>query len=209
MNRLLRLSIVRHGETNLNFKSVCQGHTDGKLTQKGITQASQLGQSLADRRYDKVYVSDLSRAVDTCQGILSNNRNFTESESNYKKLTLIRERFYGDADGVLPVADYIQDANDLGIPLRLHMPAENAETVEQMGLRIRQFVDRHLVPDSEKVPQNPVPNFLVVSHAIFLKEMVTYLKAWGGSTSPKIIVANLLLISCRGLLTASSRQQGT
>ena len=78
MNRLLQLTFIRHGETNLNYLNLCQGHTDGKLTAKGLNQAKLLGQSLKNEKFDKIYCSDLSRAVDTCEGILKENNCFVK-----------------------------------------------------------------------------------------------------------------------------------
>lgn len=174
MNRLLRLNLIRHGETNLNFKKVCQGHTDGKLTELGINQAISLGKAQSDAKYDLIFSSDLSRAVDTCSNILKNNKSFNDSITEHQKLRIIRERYYGDADGVLLVEDYLSEAKRLGIPLREHQPAENAETVDQMKIRIQEFIDV-FVSQSKNLEKVSV-EILIVSHAIFLKEFLRYVQ---------------------------------
>lgn len=64
---MMQLYLVRHGETCLNREGRYYGHTDAKLSQKGLLQARSLGQSFRQVDFDKVIVSPLSRAVDTAR----------------------------------------------------------------------------------------------------------------------------------------------
>jgi broad specificity phosphatase PhoE len=66
----MRLIIVRHGETVGNANKLSQGHTDFKLTDKGIQQAKKIAERLKDVKIDAVYSSDLSRCADTAKEIL-------------------------------------------------------------------------------------------------------------------------------------------
>jgi len=61
----IEITVVRHGQTYDNIKNLCQGHTDGKLTELGITQAKVLGERLAKSTFDVCYVSDLGRTRET------------------------------------------------------------------------------------------------------------------------------------------------
>lgn len=58
---------MRHGETDLNREGRLQGQIDQPLNETGIRQARQAGDAFAARglRFDRVYSSPLSRAVDT------------------------------------------------------------------------------------------------------------------------------------------------
>jgi broad specificity phosphatase PhoE len=61
--------LVRHGATDWNFELRAQGHADVALNQAGRAQAREAAESLAARRVDAVYASDLARAVDTARPI--------------------------------------------------------------------------------------------------------------------------------------------
>ena len=63
----MRLILTRHGETEDNVKEILQGQAGGKLTAKGIEQAKKLALRLKKEKIDKIYVSDLKRAVDTAK----------------------------------------------------------------------------------------------------------------------------------------------
>lgn len=59
--------LCRHGETAYNIKNLIRGWRDLELTEEGIEQAHELGESIRDSglEYDGIYVSDLLRAEQT------------------------------------------------------------------------------------------------------------------------------------------------
>ena len=67
----MRIILTRHGETEENKKGIMQGHMPGNLSVEGINQAKKLGLRLKDENVSAVYSSDLKRAVDTTNIILS------------------------------------------------------------------------------------------------------------------------------------------
>lgn len=64
---MTRLILVRHGETEENFRNITQGHLPGKLSRKGIQQASKVASQLCKSKIDIIYSSDLRRAVHTAE----------------------------------------------------------------------------------------------------------------------------------------------
>lgn len=61
----MKLFLIRHGQTDFNLEDIYSGQSDAKLTELGRRQAASLQPILAHIPFDRVYSSDLSRAVDT------------------------------------------------------------------------------------------------------------------------------------------------
>ena len=59
------LFLVRHGQSEANILDVFGSQYDYKLTSQGIEEAESIRDTLAMHSYDKVYTSDLSRAINT------------------------------------------------------------------------------------------------------------------------------------------------
>ena len=63
----MKLFMIRHGQTYANLEKCYSGQMDTKLTEKGKQQSLEIVPILAEISFDRVYTSDLSRAVDTQQ----------------------------------------------------------------------------------------------------------------------------------------------
>lgn len=61
----VRVTFVRHAQTDGNAAGRWQGHTNSSLTEKGREQATRLAERLADTHFDLVVSSDLDRTVET------------------------------------------------------------------------------------------------------------------------------------------------
>lgn len=61
----MKLFLIRHGQTTANLDMVYAGQTDVPLTDLGRQQAEAIRPILAPVSFDKIYSSDLSRAIDT------------------------------------------------------------------------------------------------------------------------------------------------
>jgi broad specificity phosphatase PhoE len=59
--------LVRHGATEWNERGLCLGRTDVPLSATGRRQAELLGEALKGQRFDAVFASPLSRAVETAR----------------------------------------------------------------------------------------------------------------------------------------------
>lgn len=66
--------IVRHGETKVNTEGRLCGHIDTPLNENGRLLGRLTGEGLADVKFDVVISSPLSRAYETAQLILANNK---------------------------------------------------------------------------------------------------------------------------------------
>ena len=64
---VLRVLLVRHGETNENRLGIVQGQLDTELNDAGKLQARRLAHALKDSEFTAAYSSDLKRAVKVWQ----------------------------------------------------------------------------------------------------------------------------------------------
>ena len=63
----MKIYVIRHGESENNLKGKWTGWFDAPLTEKGMDDARAVGEVIRGIRFDKIYSSDLSRAVNTAR----------------------------------------------------------------------------------------------------------------------------------------------
>lgn len=90
---MLRLLIIRHGQTQWNLESRNQGHADIELNDTGVSQAKQIAEALRNETIDALYASDMKRTVATANEI--------KLQSNVEVIqdVRLRERDYGTWEG--------------------------------------------------------------------------------------------------------------
>ena len=91
---MARCFLVRHGETAWNAEGRVQGHLDSPLTDIGRRGASCLAARLHSVSFNAGYCSDLGRARNTMDAIISG------TTTSVKFLTDLREKAYGSWEGV-------------------------------------------------------------------------------------------------------------
>ena len=64
---MVKITYFVHGTTTDNEQDLGTGQAPGELSQLGIQQAKELGDQVADRKFDVVFCSDLKRAVDSAE----------------------------------------------------------------------------------------------------------------------------------------------
>ncbi len=69
-----KITLIRHGATEYNDNNIMQGSLDLPLSKNGILQAERLNEALADKEFDIIYHSPLSRAYQTAS-IVNKNHN--------------------------------------------------------------------------------------------------------------------------------------
>lgn len=84
--------LVRHGQTYLNYFYRIQGWSDAPLTKKGEKDVFYTANKLKDIRFDMAISSDLKRAIDSRNIILSQNR-FAKDTKTVEN-PLFREEFF-------------------------------------------------------------------------------------------------------------------
>lgn len=63
----MKIYLTRHGETEWNVQGRIQSHGDSPLTISGIKTSKEIHDKLVNVKFDKIYTSDLGRAVQTAK----------------------------------------------------------------------------------------------------------------------------------------------
>jgi enolase len=90
----MRLTIVRHGESEWNKLNLFTGFKDVDLTENGIKEAELCGESI-NTNFDIAFTSNLKRAYKTCNIICDKSNQNIEMIQSDK----LNERHYGDLTG--------------------------------------------------------------------------------------------------------------
>lgn len=156
----MNIWLVRHGQTELNKYKLMQGLTDEPLNEIGRAQARSAREAIGDIRFDAVYASPLSRAIETAT-IVGNVP---------RKQVIVDERIIETDFGKYELHKYSR----LGIRMTLYwsLPEifsapKGVETVSSMIERSRAFF--------QDIESGEYENVLIASHNGILRVMNGYL----------------------------------
>ena len=145
------LFFVRHGETEGNVKKLFYGQQDLPLTEFGRAQAKSLAPLLSKYTFDRVYASDLSRAVETAQLAIPGSTPITTP--------LLREYAMGSIDG----QTFDQVLGKYGV-LHEHYERFGGESPEDMVTRLKAFLT--------SLENDPCDRAIAFAHSGTMKGMV-------------------------------------
>lgn len=91
---MMRLILVRHGQTEWNAGGRYQGQSDVALSALGRKQASILAENFPSKRLDAVYASDLERARETAECVAQKFGVSVQLEKAFRELS------FGDWEGL-------------------------------------------------------------------------------------------------------------
>lgn len=86
---MLKLYIVRHGETEYNVQKRMQGSIDSPLTERGKAHAVALGERLKEVQFDKIYSSPSERAYRTAEIIRGKAAIPIGIEEEFREMNLV------------------------------------------------------------------------------------------------------------------------
>lgn len=160
----MKLWLVRHGQTQANVDGLYSGISETSLTEKGISQAEEVGNMLNYIAFDKVLCSELSRAQHTTQLILQ-QRNvpvITEPRLNEMNFGDWEMRHHRDLQR-LDAENYSAWCNDWQ-----NVVPKNGEGFQIFSQRVSAFATSlSLLPKQE--------NVLIVSHQGVLSLLIATL----------------------------------
>lgn len=164
---MIKMTVIRHGETDWNQKMLIQGKIDNPLNQSGINQAIEKGQQLRNQQFDIGISSNLVRASVTLQHIIDQNVN---QISKVEQLALIQERDFGELEGVKVTPEIIKEITNE----QNNYEYETNESIEKRAVAFLKYVETTY--QNQKV--------LVVSHSHFIKALLVVVtknrKMWEG-----------------------------
>jgi len=161
---MVKLLLVRHGETEWNKTGRYQGRSDVELSAIGLWQAERLRDRLAGQRIDAVYSSDLKRALHTAQ-IITSQHNLAVMPCKE-----LREIDFGELEGMTYDEIQLHYPNWSGISSDVSIPG--GESLSQLAFRIELFVPRLAEHSGDKT-------VLVVAHGGALRVLVCILLGIG------------------------------
>lgn len=165
----MKLYFTRHGKTQWNEEKRFQGMMgDSPLLPESFAAIEELGKTLADVPFEKIYTSSLKRAYLTAEGI----NHHLKQPAEIVRTDDLRELGLGSLEGQLIPAMTELHPHDLE-NLRHHLEKYDptpfgGEKIEDMLARICGFVE-HAVADAKEGP------LLFVGHGAALTATIQYL----------------------------------
>ena len=154
-----KLILIRHGETNYTLKNMCCGQKDIPLNAKGIKQTQCLRYQFKDVKIDKVYTSNLKRAIQTAKIVFPNKiihkrKDLGEIDfGQFSGLTYIEiKKLFPNSYNIL-----------INSPAKAKMP--NGETMYNFAKRVEESFNKIL-------KENTVDVIALVSHINPIKIML-------------------------------------
>jgi broad specificity phosphatase PhoE len=159
---MLRLILVRHGETERNFEARLQGgKSDVPLNEKGRGQARSLGLALKDEKLRAIYSSPLKRALDTAQAISAHHHLKVETDQGLSEIDM------GSIDG-LDLTEVKESQTDFWERWR----QEDYSVALPGGESPLQVQKRAWGVVQDIIRRNHEGSVVVVSHAISLQTII-------------------------------------
>jgi 2,3-bisphosphoglycerate-dependent phosphoglycerate mutase len=201
---LVKLVLVRHGQSQWNLENRFTGWVDVPLSPKGREEAASAGKKLRDVRFDAMYVSHLMRAIQTLHYILlelSDTRipivyheekrildwehysGEKEKEIPVYQSVDLAERYYGDLQG-LNKAETMKKYGDEQVHLwrrSYDINPPNGESLKDTCDRTIPYYKNHILPHLQAGK-----NVLVVAHGNSLRSITKYVENISDTEIPTV-----------------------
>ena len=170
-DKVLKLYIVRHGETEWNVIKRFQGQLNTPLTEKGMEKLVETGKKLENVLFDEVYTSELGRTVASAEIILNENRGYKNKKRELKKLAELNEVYFGVWQGLTyeeVFLKYPEEGNNYFYNVK-NYKAENVEAE-----KLEDALERFLKGINKILDSHESGNILVVTHGTVFEMFMNY-----------------------------------
>ena len=194
---MVKLILVRHGESLWNLENKFTGWIDIELSKKGIDEAKKAGKKLANFEFQKGFTSLLVRAEDTLRYILEENNfieNFRFKPSEGENLNWydninndgddeklfeviksekLNERYYGDLQGLNKGKTVERFGEE-----QVHLWRRSFDISPPNGESLKMTSERTIPFFREVIGKDLLngKNVLVVAHGNSLRSIIMYLE---------------------------------
>jgi 2,3-bisphosphoglycerate-dependent phosphoglycerate mutase len=170
-NKIGKLIIVRHGESEWNKANLFTGKKDVHLTQKGFKVSESLGALTKGIKINRVFTSMQVRSIETEVSMMGSIGN--RSSENICYSSALNERDYGDYTGMnkLSVEDKIGTKEFNTLRRAWDYPIKNGETLKMVYERAVPFFKQEILPVLKTGE-----NVLVVSHGNTIRALIKYIE---------------------------------
>ena len=172
-DKVLKLYIVRHGETEWNVIKRFQGQLNTPLTEKGMEKLRKTGKKLENVLFDEVYTSELGRTVASAEIILNENRGYKNKKRELQKLAELNEVYFGVWQGLTyeeVFLKYPEEGNNYFYNVKNY----KAENVEAENLK--DALERFLKGINKILNRHKSGNILVVTHGTVFEMFINYVE---------------------------------
>lgn len=152
----MKITTVRHGQTDWNLINRMQGSTDIELNKTGIEQAQNLAEKLKNQPVDIIFASSLNRAAKTAEIINQYHNKEIILTDNFKEIN------FGIFEGQL----YDEIMEELEVFRRNGLQVPEGESEEDFFNRVYEKMDE-IIKSKHK-------NILVVCHFNTIRSIICY-----------------------------------
>ncbi|MBY0121182.1 histidine phosphatase family protein [Bacillus sp. S/N-304-OC-R1] len=157
---MLKLYVIRHGETEWNTQKRSQGRLDSALTEKGKEDARLLGERLKETDFQRIISSPSTRTMETAMLVAGNHRTYIETDERLMEIHL------GAWQGKVE-ADIERE-----YPEQFHAYWNQPESYVGVGgetfLDVKKRIHKFLLELEKTTPNG---NVLVVTHGVVIKAL--------------------------------------
>lgn len=167
---MVKLFLVRHGESEWNKLGLWTGFSDVSLSQKGREEAKKAGELLLGDNIDKVYTSNLKRAIETFEQIRTI---LDRKDLDYTKSEALNERDYGDYTGKnkWQIKEEVGDVEFQKIRRGWDVSIPNGESLKNVYERVVPYFENNIKKDLVSGK-----NVLITAHGNSLRALMKYLE---------------------------------
>lgn len=163
----MELYLIRHGETIWNAAGKLQGTTDVELNEEGRRLAGELGVSLEEIPFDRIYSSPLIRAYETAC-LIRGHRNIPIIRDER-----LREISFGDMEGI-HYSEWMQEDSPyrtfFSDPGR-YLPPVHGETLAEVCVRTKSFLEEVVEPVYAETDR-----IMIVAHGALNKGLMCHME---------------------------------
>ncbi len=175
----MKLTLIRHGETDWNKIRKIQGQLDIPLNLFGVQQAHTCAKFLANQEFDAVYSSPLIRAYRTAEIICAKRDTIIKTDDCLEEINMGKWQGMVWNDIVRQYSDLVGEFERAGDLSKVY----GGESFRQVQERAKDFFDY--------ISDMPYKSVLAVSHGGFIKAAVCQVLGLNLSKRSKFNIHNL------------------